>query len=139
MSPFGEDFFFLLIGDADVVLNESLGLLGEDLGLEALEHEDEAGIGIAALVAAVVALDVEDGFLPAFDASACEFGLGLLDAFGVADFVALQLGFFETSGELWAAGQFQIELTFADAFFLDGGMGVAAVYQVFDDAFEERI
>ncbi len=126
------------MGDADVVLNKGLGLLGEDLGLEALEHEDEAGVGVAALVAAVIALDVEDGLLPSVDAAAGEFALCLFDAFGVADFIALELGFFESRCELGPAGKFEVELAFADAFFLDGGMGVATLYQVFHYALEER-
>ena len=125
--------------NGDVVLNECLRFVRKDLGLEGFEHEDEAGVRIAALVSAVVAFDVEDGFFPSFDGAAVQLLLGFLDAFDVADCVPLDLGLLEAIGQFGAAGEFDVELALADAFTLDGGMGVAALYEVFDYAFKERV
>jgi hypothetical protein len=123
--------FFIHRVNIDVGLNQSLRFIREDFRLEALQHEDEACIGVAAFVATVIPFDIKDGFVPTVDASAMELGLGRLDAFGVANFVALKLSVFETGGEFGATGKFEVELAFADTFFLDGGMRITSAYQVF--------
>jgi hypothetical protein len=87
----------------------------------------------------VVAFDVKDGLLPTIDASAMKLSFGGLDALGIADFVTLQLRVLKPMGQLGALGQLQVEHGLADTLLLDGGMGVAAVYQVFDDTLEESV
>lgn len=122
-APLGDDLG-VGFGVQDVVLDQGGGFFGEDFGFEGLEHEDQAGVGVAGFVAAEVAFDVEDGFLPAPDASAVELPFGVLDAFGVADFVALELGALEAGGEVGVLFEVPVELSLADALPLDGRVGV---------------
>lgn len=124
--------------NVDVRLDQGLWFISEDLWLEALEHEDQTGVGITALVATVVALDIEDGLFPSIDSTAVKLRFGGFDALGITNFIALQLGVFEPVSQLWAFGEFEVEQTFTDTLLLDGWMGVAALYQIIQYTLEQR-
>ena len=49
--------------------------IAEDIRLQILEGEDQAGIRELPLVSAVVALDIEYGFVPSIDCSTVKFFL----------------------------------------------------------------